>query len=184
MKKHLTLFAILCFVFVNAQYSKGTVFFKDSTTLEGLIKIKAFGGIKFKLNKDAEATTYNHKQISGFDVISGNFRYVTNNTDDYVLLNELIKGKIILYSSQVYNPGHTIPNGFAGGGAGMTYGGGSATTYSIKVNDEIIKLGTKIKKKHHQYFNDCPVLIQKIEEKEFKKWDIYDIVEFYNEDCN
>ncbi len=34
------------------------------------------------------------------------------------------------------------------------------------------------------YFHDCHVLVEKIQNKEFKKRDILEIVEFYNENCN
>ncbi|MCR1025181.1 MULTISPECIES: hypothetical protein [Flavobacteriaceae] len=185
MKKTLTLFAILSFLFVNAQSDEGTIYLKDSTEIKGLIKIKTFGGVKFKNTIDSEATNYDHKQITGFDTGGEKYRYI-NNQEGFppILLKEKLKGKISLYSNEVYNPGHTIPNGFAGGGTGMTFGGGSATIYHILVKDKLIRVGTKIKKKHLEILKDCTSLIEKIENKDLKKSDVYAIINYYNNSCD
>jgi len=169
----------------NAQFNKGTVFLKDSTELKGLIRIKTFGGIKFKTTQDSESTDYDYKQITGFDTDGEKYRYI-NNQEGFppILLKEKIKGEISLYSNEVYNPGHSIPNGFAGGGTGMTFGGGSATIYHILVKNKLIRVGTKIKNKHLEILKNCTSLIEKIENKDLKKRDVYEIINYYNNSCN
>ncbi|WP_346883446.1 hypothetical protein [uncultured Algibacter sp.] len=182
MKKSLTFFAVLCFVFANAQFKTGTIFFKDSTSINGLVKTKIFGGVKFKLSKDSKIESYDYKQLYGFNVSGKKFRYIKGNYSATPrLLNELTNGKITLYSNQVYNPGHTIPNGFSGGG--MTFGGGTSTVYFMKVKGSLVRLGIKVKNKHKIYFKDCPLLIEKIENKELYKFDVLAIINFYNENC-
>lgn len=183
MKKALTLLLIFSFFFANAQYNNGTLFLKDSTSLRGLIKIKTFGGIKFKSDNDSESIDYDYNKVDGFDLNGKSYRYVKNTNEITPrLLNENIKGKISLYSNEVYNPGHTIPNGFAGGG--MSFGGGSSTIYFIKINDELTRIGAKFKNKHLELFSSCPSLTQKIENKEFKKREVYEIVSYFNDNCD
>lgn len=185
MKNIITILIFFSCLLINAQFNKGTVFLKDSTELKGLIRIKSFGGIKFKTAQDSESTFYDYKQITGFDTDGEKYRYI-NNQEGFppILLKEKIKGKISLYSNEVYNPGHTIPNGFAGGGTGMTFGGGSATIYHILVKDKLIRVGTKIKNKHLEILKNCTSLIEKIENKDLKKRDVYEIINYYNNSCN
>ncbi len=183
MKKTFTFLAIFSFLFMSAQYNDGIVYLKDSTELKGLIKIRSFGGIKFKPKKDSKATFYDYNLINGFDTESEKYRYIKHKSGfPPKLLKENIKGKIYLYSNEVYNPGHTVPNGFAGGG--MSFGGGTSIIYFIQVNNKLIRIGARIKKKHLKVFNDCTRLIRKIENREFKKREVYKIIEFYNKNCD
>src|SRR5690606_31960858 len=185
MKNIIIIIMVFSCSLANAQFNKGTVFLKDSTELKGLIRIKTFGGIKFKTTQDSESTDYDYKQITGFDTDGEKYRYI-NNQEGFppILLKEKIKGEISLYSNEVYNPGHSIPNGFAGGGTGMTFGGGSATIYHILVKNKLIRVGTKIKNKHLEILKNCTSLIEKIENKDLKKRDVYEIINYYNNSCD
>jgi hypothetical protein len=82
MKNIFALFLLLSFTVLYAQYSPGTVYFKDNSTSEGLIKVKMFEGIKFKLKEDTEVVDYTSKQIKGYDVKGWQFRYVESNSSD------------------------------------------------------------------------------------------------------
>lgn len=185
MKNIFALFLLLSFTVLYAQYSPGTVYFKDNSTSEGLIKVKMFEGIKFKIKEDTEVVDYTSKQIKGYDVKGWQFRYVESNSSDKPkFLKLILEGEISLYNSEVYSSGLPNSNGSSQGGITFGIGPGTSKIYFIKVNDELIKLGTKLKKKHLTIFENCPTLIEKIKNKEFKKWDFYDIIEYYNEDCN
>ncbi len=170
-----------------AQKKKGIVYFKDNTSIEGLIKVKTFSGIKFKKSKDSEAINYTHEQIKGYDVSGWQFRYVEDPDTQKIKLYKLIyEGEISLYeklkanpnSIEVINTTTNMSNGFA---VGITL---DIPVYFIKTNDEVLKIGNNLKNKHHYIFDDCPLLIEKIKNKEFKRWDLFLMVEFYNEDCN
>jgi hypothetical protein len=39
------------------------------------------------------------------------------------------------------------------------------------------------KKDMAEYFRDCPALVDKIQDKDFKKYDMEAIVSFYNKNC-
>ena len=55
--------------------------------------------------------------------------------------------------------------------------------FYMKVDNKIITIGTHISKKHLVFFKDCPELINKIKNKEFKRKEIFKIINFYN-NCN
>lgn len=183
MKHIFTLLILFSFAITHAQYNEGTAFFKDSTKLKGLIKIKGFGGIKYKTTKDADPITYDYNSVTGFEVDGDTYRYIKHQEGFAArLLKENLTGKIYLYSNEVYNPGHSIPNGFGGAG-GMMFGGGSSTIYFLLIKDKITRVGAKLKKKHLELFKDCPSLIKKIENKDLKRRNVYDIVKYYNTNC-
>lgn len=187
MKKFFTILIILSCSLVNAQFSKGTVFLKDSTKLKGLIRIKSLGGIKFKPTKDSKSKFYDYKKITGFDIEGEKYRYIKYQAGFAPkLLKEKIKGEISLYSDEFYNPGNAIPTGFAGGGTGMTFGGGGGYTkiYFILVKGNLLRVGTRLKKKHLKIFEKCKSLTEKIKKKDFKKRDVYEIINYYNNSCD
>ena len=52
---------------------------------------------------------------------------------------------------------------------------------AIKINQ--VSLFKAFKKRATQFFEDCPSLVSKIENKELKKEDLILIVEYYNSNC-
>jgi hypothetical protein len=44
--------------------------------------------------------------------------------------------------------------------------------YFIKINNKIIRIGERLKNKHLKYFEDCEILMTKIESSEFKRNEI------------
>ncbi|GGD17179.1 hypothetical protein [Hyunsoonleella pacifica] len=178
MKTVLIILALFSFSFLNAQYSKGKIYLKDETSLEGFVQIKDMQIVSFKINRKDTPVEYNHETINSVHVNNTKYEYVkSKNFDTPKLLSEMIQGKIKLYSFITFSTGGYSSNGISSGPQRIPY-------YYISVKDSLISVGSKFNKKQITVFNDCPSLVKKIKTKEFKKWDIYDIVEFYNEDCN
>lgn len=184
MKHTFIIFIVFWCLSAKAQFNEGTIFYKNSTESKGLIRIRTIDGIKFKKTKDSESISYDNRHILGFDTAGETYRYLQSQTGFSILLKEIIKGKMSLYSNEVTNPGHYIPNGFAGGGTGMPIGGGSATIYHILVDGELIRVGARWKNKHLEILKNCPSLIGKIKDKVLKKRDVYEIVDYYNHSCD
>lgn len=93
MRNIFTLLMVFSCTLVQAQFNKGTVYLKDATELKGLIRIRAFGGIKFKNTKDAKSTFYDYKQIKEFDTNGEKYRYILSQVGfPPKLLKEKIKG--------------------------------------------------------------------------------------------
>ncbi|WP_053990574.1 hypothetical protein [Mangrovimonas sp. TPBH4] len=178
----------LCFVFfcfiAHAEYNRGTVFFKDGSISKGLIKIKTEGGIKFKVNENAEIAEYDYHSIDGFDTEGKHYKYIlVHDKEAPRLLNETLKGSITLYCDEMYNQNSNFPNA-ASVTSNMFIGGNNgAPCYFIKVNDDVIRIGIRIKKKHLKIFSSCESLMDKIENKELKKRNVRGIISYYNEHC-
>ena len=179
MKKSLTLFALLSFTFMNAQYQSGTIYFKNGETKKGFIKKRNHDGIKFKENKDSKLIIYDHNHITGYDTLIGYYRYKNEYKSSPILFELLTRGKINLYSLQKSSPGSAIP-----GVVGATFGGGTSSYYFIEKGERFMKLGYRVNKGNLFYFTDCPILIKKIKSKEIKGSNVYEIIDFYNTHCD
>ncbi|WP_053976662.1 hypothetical protein [Mangrovimonas xylaniphaga] len=178
----------LCFLFVcllsYAEYNRGTVFFKDGSLSKGLIKIKTEGGIKFKVNEDAEVVEYDYHSIDGFDTEGKHYKYIlVQDKEAPKLLHETLKGSITLYCDEMYNQNFNFPNAATVMASMSTKGNNDASYYYIKVNDDIIRIGMRIKKKHLKIFSSCTSLMDKIESKELKRRNVEGIIAYYNEHC-
>jgi hypothetical protein len=61
----------------------------------------------------------------------------------------------------------------------------SSERYVLQKGDDVLKRtkGLNFKKDMQEYFSDCPKLAEKIENKEFRQYDLRSIVRFYNSQC-
>lgn len=202
MKRTLFLLLILFFVRANAQYSEGIVYFKNGDTTKGLIKKKP-RSIKFKTERKSKPIQLNHEKINGFQNQNGEFCYKypnglnsskvlgfdsssgkmifeksKNEPTTPILLKVILKGAINLYAVEI-----SSPMGLPSSGGGITFVGGSSTIYYIEKRTNFIEIGSKIKKSHLSYFNDCPILLEKIKDKTIRKNDPYSVIYFYNIEC-
>jgi len=170
---------------MNAQFNPGIVYLKAGDSIKGLIKIRTFDGIKYKENKNSDEVIYYNSALSGFNISYDNelvaYRLKTVGNGFPRRMTFEITGKVNLYSKSVYNPGHSIPGGFAGGG--MTVGGGSSTIYFLEIKNKLIRIGPKLKKKHYKLFSNCPAFIEKFNAKDIKKTEITEVIAFYNKKC-
>lgn len=184
LKNTLTLFAFLTVAFASAQFHPGKVFFKDSTSKEGLILRRTFGGIKFKTDEDSKVTKYSSADIDGYDINEHRFRYVKlMYVENPLLMNLVLTGKITLYTEILSNPNMFSGSNLDRMAKEMILSGEGPSIYYIKVKNKVIRLGTKLSKDKIKIFKDCPSLIQKIENEELKRRNIYKIVEYYNQNC-
>jgi len=184
MKHIFLIFFTLSCTLANAQLNTETIYFKDHTKLKGIVKHKPFGVIKYKANKDAKYTTYSSRDIIGFgndDVIK--YRYISNKTGQArKLYREEIKGNISLYSITLQGGG-----GFAFGPPSISnlgYYSPTTTTYYLLIKGELIKIGAKLKNKHLNLFKNCPRLVTKIKKREFKRRELYEIVNYHKHSCH
>lgn len=160
----------------TAQFKKGKLYLKNGETKTGLIKTRDFGGLKFKKHKGAETELYDYNNTIGYDITEKGiikFLYKKIGLSNPRLMRIVRLGKINLYS-QIQGKREII--------TGLKYS--NKFIYFIEKNDLTYKVGSKFKKKDLELINDCPILIQKIKKKEFKKKEIYKIVNFYNNNCD
>ena len=192
MKKVLTLLAVLSCLFINAQFNEetihlkntntekskfeqGIIYLKDGNTKKGLIKKRNLGGIKYKEKEESDVELYDHMNIDGYNITeNGIVKYLYKKTENgFPQIMQLVRvGKINLYSIKVSN--RDIITGIR-----VNY----SFIYFIEKENVTTRVGKKLSKSDLELFNDCPSLIKKIKKKEFKKKDVYKIVNFYDMNC-
>lgn len=198
----LSLLAVLFTVSFYSQKGKATIFFKEGKSLKGIVKIKHTGVIKYQKKKRAEKVIYDFNNIDHIDMYQGGdvatyvYLKVKGKTSSRVL-EEMATGRANLYRIVTEGTTGGMPMGTGAGGMGMGMGMTMGHSYTLKSyyickegEKEVNYLGStnwlskSFKKAASEYFNDCPVLAKKIIEREYKKRDIREIVDFYNTECD
>ena len=190
--------AFLLFSFISiGQKTKGTLVFKNGNTKEGLVKLSGSHEVKFRANKKEKAVKFDFESLEYAQIYYGKESHIYKNVlvsgkDSPVVLEEIVKGSVSLYN--LFSQGYSV--GFApmgAGGAPMPTGGNFYSINNLYVLKEgetnATHLGSNqlftknFKAAASEFFKDCPVLVDKIQNKEFKKKEIKAIVEFYNSNC-
>ncbi|MDF4201426.1 hypothetical protein PXD56_00570 [Maribacter sp. SA7] len=200
MKKTTLLVLICCFVgssIAIAQKDAGTIYFKNGNKIQGLAKLVNGDQVKFKKNKGDKPEKYHFENLEQVVINDreepSTYVYLETKKGYFNVVRELEIGTVNLYVLE--QTGYSSPM-FVGGANGqmnMAHG----NYYDIKnlyvrrgINGEITHLGSNqlfsknFKNAASTYFSDCPVLVEKILNKEFKKKHVRDIVNFYNLQCN
>lgn len=173
------------------QKSSGSITLIDGKVIQGFIRIGS-DFFKFKENEDDEGIKYDWTKAVAATIIDRDnnelkyqFVYVENK-DKPVILEVVIEDYLSLYALSATS--------YTANGGNYSNGGSfkDSKTYYVKKKDEktaqfytgfsyIPKIS--FKKFIETYFNDCPQIQEKVENKEFKKKDLEEIVSFYNKNC-
>jgi hypothetical protein len=180
------------------QRTKARLEFKDGTILNGLGKLKGASFVKFRKDKKSKAKIYHFKDLNRVKIYNGDeitiYVYLPEKEKGtFKVLEEVVVGDIFLY--KIVSHGTHAPMGVGFGGAGgMNMAMGTSFTiknyYLRKKDDKSVThitstslFSKNFKKTAAKYFEDCPSLVEKIENKEYRKRDIRAIIEFYNSKC-
>jgi len=111
------------------------------------------------------------------------------NSISYTLFLKLeSKGNLSTYCHYTNNFGGYTPidNGGVYAGGVSTIGTSNTQFYLFQKGNGKLKKPLKLGfiKDMRQYFSDCESLVQKIEDKTFKRKDLKEIAEYYNNNCN
>ena len=194
------LFYLLLFLIgygLSAQKTKATLTFKDGTVLEGLGKLTMDEKIKFRKAKKEKKVWYSLSDNLEKAMILEQgvwVTYVYKKVKDRTMgkvLREVLVGKVSLYS-RISSGTMMAPIGGAGGGGApmMMHSYSIENSYVRREGEsQVTHLGSNqpftknFKKAASKYFEDCPVLVKKIQNKEYKKRHLKEIVSFYNRRC-
>ncbi|MFK5981522.1 MAG: hypothetical protein QM499_01310 [Flavobacteriaceae bacterium] len=196
MNKIITIICLFFLLKGIAQNKKATLYFKDGTIQTGLAKKTDFNEIKFRINKESKNVKYNSRTISKMILNEGkvDVEYVYRTIPDRknpVLLEPLEKGSITIYKENKKNIGGSISTYFyiSKGNGNMAFKLGHVNyPFHLRLINPNKRFNyntksRKILKKALSNFKDCPDLMKKIENKEFKKKGILKIVKYYNANC-
>ncbi len=194
---NLVLVFLLVLSSLSAQKTKGTLFFKDGIVKKGLVRLTGSGKIKYKSSKKAKATKYDFSEFEKVDILENKETVVyvhilARGHNGPQVVRELVKGKVSLYHLLSTGGGPVFMPGNGPGGGSYTHN----RTYDIKHlyvkrkgENVATHLGSdqlftkNFKKAASRFFKDCTSLVQKIENRAYKKRDIKEIVAFYNNEC-
>ncbi|UOY08634.1 hypothetical protein L0P88_08785 [Muricauda sp. SCSIO 64092] len=188
------LFMALCL----GQKTRAELLFKDGAQLKGLAELSPSKTIRFKEHPMAKRQWYTFNEVDTLKLyydIEPTI-YVNLQVKNKILpkfLEIAQKGKKVVAYHET-SIGYMVPAAFPNGGfdgvtnTGRFYKVGSS--YLRKTNEkEAIHLGSNqlftknFKKAASNFFADCPELVNKILDKEFKRKHLEEIIAFYNNQC-
>lgn len=197
--KQLLLF-VLSFLFslsaIAQEEHEATLYFLDGTDISGFATLKldkaSFYGapqdkIAFRISKDEKADLWDQKTVSkvvfhDFDT-PRTFEYVESkysNGNEITLVELIIKGEVSLYADALaaWNSKPKDPDE----GSHKT----PDSKYLKVKRDKETKLTvlTGNKKKIAAYFNECPAIVERLENHTFSIATLEEIVEYYNDLCS
>lgn len=174
--------------FSQATKQKATLFFKDGTQLSCFARI-AGDYIRYaedKTKNDENKANYN--ELDSLHIWMNDQKlkltYKTEEGNEVPkLMEKIISGSMNLYRiSNVYekNIGFHSQKDYLNRKT-------SSTVYFLESKDNqntVFRFTKNFNTNAKEYFADCPKLVNKIGEDGFRKKDIFEIVLFYNENCN
>lgn len=143
--------------------------------------------VYYKENKeDVKHTRYKIKEVSLVQYGDRVYETIPLKKGKMHLIERVQSGKIKLYNQNVITLTGNLNNNMISGGISKYYylfRKGDEKAERFIVNDEVIRFES-FKNKAKKYFGDCLMLIDRLKEGVYKKRDIEDIVQFYNQNCS
>lgn len=178
------------------QKSRAELIFKDGSIMEGIAEPIHSNNIKFRKELKAKRQYFTFEEVDTlkvYDEIEPTIYVLVKIKNAYVpkVLELTSAGKNVVYYRDILKGGTVaIPNS---NGRTTTMGAGfSRAVYSYvrKTNEEEAVLlassnwiSKNFKNTASKFFSDCPELVKKIRNREFKKRDLKEITDFYNTKC-
>ncbi|WP_421804883.1 hypothetical protein [Flagellimonas sp.] len=187
---------VLCTSITSAQKTKAVLVLKNGDRLEGFAKLNAWDMIRFRKEKKAKRENYTFDQVDTLKLFEDTEPtiYVKVKIEDkenpkvLELANHgknVVSYRDVVRGSMMMTP---MPNGGM-----MTTGYWGSMTYSYlrKTNEEEATylassawVALNFRKRASEFFADCPALVTKIQNRELKRGDLEEIVDYYNTQCN
>ncbi|TRO64525.1 hypothetical protein [Christiangramia sabulilitoris] len=188
-------------------YHEARLELRNGEILTGEAKIQSDGKVKFKDEDRKQAFNYrNLKNLQVYhekDTINFTYKIIAGKEPRLLRIIKEYDQRINLYAiyirnNQYYHIGESTPVNpnmmMVNSNGVMTFGGGSLNANEYYVNKgsghEVIKLGYdipikkgKFRRVVNEFFQDCPEIIEQLEDSDYKYRDIPDLVEYYKDNC-
>ncbi|AXG73783.1 hypothetical protein DVK85_05850 [Flavobacterium arcticum] len=201
MKLSLTALVILFSTHINAQFYNGSITLNDGKKLTGLIEFNYDNGINYKKSENADFSAISSDKIKS---VQAN---INDTNESFVFLDapfsltridepQNIKKRLFRIMSQgkvtllEYTPSTALV---------LLYSTEITVLYLQKTDAEMPKMyayiqrgaviGARYKRRGFkefatEYFSDCPTLVEKINNKDFKAKHAIEVIDYYNNSCN
>ena len=190
---------LLCFgLAALGQTNPGAVYLSNGEVREGLVRYDwPEKKVSYKADKEVKReriplTAIDSFRVKVFDtVVTLHVKYIAAYDKNYVLAKKT-DGPITLF----FNPIVTQTN-IGGPASSNIFASTGPIIYSKSINYFLEKntgapfkrvipyldIRRRFKQMAPIYFEECPALVEKIEQKEYRKFDIVAMVDFYNKNC-
>ena len=182
-----------------SQKTRAELIFKDGSLLEGIAEPINNNYIKFRKEHKAKKEYFTFEEVDTlkvyYDFVPKIYVLVKIKNRSVPKVLELARaGRNVVYYRDIIQ-GNIAPMAFSsmGSGGSMISGGGYINikhSYVRKTNEEEAEhlassnwISKNFKKSASSFFSDCPELVGKIQNSEFRKRDLKEIIEFYNTKC-
>jgi len=188
-----------------AQSNKATIFYKNGDSIQGFIKRINFDDIRFSKSKKGKYKWLKSEGLDRLLIYSENgiqerhyveYKKKPNSKKSKTRLVTLaVKGKVNYYIEH-YNLGSGFKNDGKSFGMSQNFyydkGFNQASLYVKRNTEKYVTLlstsgqvvfSKNFKKSTSEYFKDCPELVAKIQSGYYKKANVTEMVEYYNERC-
>ena len=207
MKKIVMLYVLLFSSYFYAQfyeneYQKTILYLKNGDSINGFSKIDEENRLFFKKSLKSKKVKYSSKELTGLKMFNDDkikvFKYKLLASVGPILLRVENQGnlKMQLYSQSFFGK-EGSPGGFSNGAYFPGFSSGKTIEvkrfYINKKNSKlsVIKIWSdtngrkdkEFKKRIVKYFKDCKLLIEKIKNGQYNRFQILEIVDFYNSNC-
>ena len=191
MRKVIIILLLIIVTKGNSQSQEATIHFNDGTSIFGYGDVKNNWKIEFRTSKDIKADVWTDTMVSGitfhgFDEdVEYRYMYKTEDQRYPLLLEVLTEGEVTLYAD-VFTTKLFLPFVDSGNVISLsTVEIPKATKLYVnrKGTFVITSLSGSFKRKVRAYFSDCPLLIEKVNNNEFGRPQIIELVNYYNDFC-
>ncbi len=207
----ITAFLLIFFLCgVSAQNTEAVIYYKNGKSFSGYGRLIKNNKVQFKRTKKTKSLKVAFKLLDSVVIHTENGDYLfkevkVENVKKPIVLEVLVMGKANLYGDTSYIVATDF--GMSNSVYSTNKGGYNKNNKLIKITnnttitttnfllqmpgDEVPKflplnnpLSSNFKKTTTEIFKDCPSLVEKIQIEEFKKRDMVEIVQYYNQYCN
>ncbi len=201
MKTLIITICLFCGGISFGQKRHANLILKDGTQLEGLAEVSPSKTIRFRKEQKAKKQWFTFHEVDTLklyhrqDVAPTIYVNVPVKNRTAPLFLELVqKGKKVICYQEIatgYMEPAAFPNGSFNGGPNTGRFYSISSSYLRRVNEkEAIQLVSNqlftknFKKAATDFFADCPGLVDKIRNRELKKKNLNEIIDFYNTKCD
>ncbi|WP_037315594.1 hypothetical protein [Salegentibacter sp. Hel_I_6] len=190
-----------------SSYEKATLKLRNGDILIGEARITDDEKVNFRKSKGNKKQKHNYRTLESFriygekDTLRFTYKIIAGKEPRLMRVLREYPGRINLYAIEYFNntfrPGGTPTNPAVPLGEGVSLSTGVAVNaseyYLNKGNGfEVVKIGNdhpvfgkrRFKNALIEFFEDCPKLIEKVEENEFSRREMEAIVDFYITNCH
>lgn len=179
-------------------YQDATLILRNGEVLEGEAKITYDERVRFRKGKKKE--TYYYRNLKSFTIgddrerLSYVYKIIAGKEPRLMRVIQEYEGIINLYAIEYHHAANkenmlSSPSGF-----------GVTSSVSLDVSEyyaskddghEVVKLGNdhpvfgkgRFKKNIADFFEDCPKLIEQVENNDLKRTDMIELIQFYKNEC-